>query len=351
MNKKVKFFLLVIVAVSGLSYFYLNHSNNQILDEESREFKVDDISIANQIAIVKGNKEVVLQKKEGSWLVNETVVTDNKVKALINVLATLEVKNRIAKELKDSLKTELMSNGTLITVYNNEQVLRSYYLGQDLPDSSGIYGIKSKGDTPFVLYQMGEKKLFNPLFSNNELDWKSTIIFSTNDNFNDNPNESISEVHNGNQGLKKIKSITLSYKLQEQRLNSFNIEVGDFLQVKNSEKELLTEVNQQAVVEYLRSFSEIKAEKLVVEKTCDSLPFFVLTIETKSEATTEIPLLEKVELIGFRKKALVGQTDYSGKLLSYDNEYFYLQKGNTWYLVNYFTFDALLKSSQDFKSK
>lgn len=340
MNKKVKFFLLVIVAVSGLLYFYLNHSGNQIIDEAERQFKVEDISSVNQISISKGNKEVLLQKKEGSWLVNGSLVTDNKAKELISVLATIEVKNRIAKELKDSLKTVLISDGTLITIYNEKQVLRSYYLGEDLADTLGVYGIKSKGDTPFVLYQMGEKKLFNPLFSNNEMDWKSKVIFSTNDN--------IKEENIESKGLNKIEKITLDYKIQEQLLNSFSIEVGTILQVKNSKKELLTGVNQEAVVEYLRTFSEIKAEKLVEQKSGDSVPFFVLTIETKPEASAVMPVLEKVELIGFRKKALVGQTDFSGKLLAYDNEYFYLQKGNTWYLVNYFTFDALLKSAKDF---
>ena len=332
MAKNLKFFLLVIVAVSGLLFFYLNHSNDQILDQHERDFKITASESVTQIALSRNGQEISLQKKGDVWLINDMLVVETKINQLLNVLSSIQVKNRVANEVEDSLKNELITKGILVTVFENKNLLQSFYIGDDLSDSSGVYGVKKMAKTPFVLHQMGDKKLFNPLFSNDLFDWQSKIIFSTREN--------------------RIRMIQLEYLPLVQDSFSFSIEIDDQkLLARNHNNELLKHVDDAAIVEYIRLFSEISAIKLVSEPEQIEAPFFKLKIEQEGGGIKNkypIQHIHSVILKGFRKKAAVGQKDFSGKTLEFDNETFFLQKGTTWYLVNCFTFDGILKSVEDF---
>lgn len=63
----------------------------------------------------------------------------------------------------------------------------------------------------------------------------------------------------------------------------------------------------------------------------------------------ELILNDKKWLLkGYQKEATEGQVNFAGEKLKIDNEYFYLSDGSELYLMDYFSFDPILVTYQDF---
>ena len=320
--------LLAAVCIS-VGFYHYSASGNVIVDEDERGFKIENASLTTYITLSNAEGSVTLIKEGQVWTVNGNhLVDDDKIKLLLQAVSHIEVKRRVSKLKSDSLFSIINSNKISVVIKNGNSLVREFYIGEDLKDSSGVYLLKKGSALPFVGYVLGEKHLFNEVFSTVVNSWKSKEILNIRKN--------------------RIKKLSLTYILDTER--SFTVETKNneilFLNMDGNESE---NKNINALVEYLSKIDRVTA-KSIVTSDFKSEHFFDLTIELdnkeviNNKGTQDSLLLMK----GYRKHSIFGQRDFSGSLLKYDDEYFILTLNDECYLLDYFSFENILLQHSDF---
>ena len=98
-------------------------------------------------------------------------------------------------------------------------------------------------------------------------------------------------------------------------------------------------------INYLREFKQIKAKKMFSNKKVireligDQKAFFELKVLVAKTETT---------LLAFKKQAGLNQVDFAGNHMTFDNEYLYIMTDDKLYLIDYFSFEGLMKTEKYF---
>ncbi len=324
MTKKSVFFLVLVTISVSVGLYYYNFSNGIIVDEDDRNFSIETTSSITELSIIGKARSINLLKEGGDWKLNKKHVADAvKMKELLRVVSNLEVKRRVAKTTNDSLVSAIKTEGVRVLIKNGSAVVREYFLGNDLKDSSGVYLVKKGAELSFIGYVLGEKMLFNDIFSTELNDWKSKVVFSV--------------------GKNRIENIILNYVGDSAK--SFRIETKDNdIALLSQQKVKCEDMNVQALVDYLSKINVIESVGVVsLEEQGEC--FFDLSLEVYSDATSKNDL---VQMKGYRKIANQGQRDFTGKLMKYDDEYFVLVSRGESYQMNYFSFENILLQYSDF---
>ena len=174
--------LLVIAVVLGIGAFFAYRKGNtgNTIQSEENLYAVLDSGRVNKIVLKHKEKEILLEQKNGIWVVNNNFTADHiKLSALLNFIYKVRIKRPVYKEHVPLVAGRLKKNGITVSSFTDGQLIKQYTLLPDTTDQSAVYAISDEGGVPYSLTFSAEEGA-NELFSVTPEDWRSKMVFSSN---------------------------------------------------------------------------------------------------------------------------------------------------------------------------
>lgn len=178
--KKSNLILLVIVGILTIVvitiYFWENNDKQRVY----RDFAVEDTASINKIFLAdKNNNSVTLERKGTGWIVNEKYEAR---RALINVLLTtirnIEISSPVPKPRVEKVLKDLSVQGIKTEIYQNDKLVKTYYVGGVTMDNTGTYMIMEGSDVPFILALPNFSGYLTVRYLPDIKEWRERVIFN-----------------------------------------------------------------------------------------------------------------------------------------------------------------------------
>jgi len=334
----VVFILLALLA----AILWLTQSNSTFRRSVS-DFKVDDTSNVTRIFMSdKNDNSVTLAKKaQGSWMVNKRYAAqNNSIDLLLKTMLEIEVQQPVAEAAHDNIIKELAVNAVKVEIYQkvyrvdlfgsirwfpHEKLTRVYYVGGATQNNQGCFMLMQGSTEPFIVVLPGFRGFVSPRYSPLEKSWRNYNIFRT----------AIQEIERVRVEIPATPEY--SYEVRNNGNNKFTlVSLADNHEVKDYDTIRL--------LGFLSGFRNLNFEALLndIDKSRrdsirNSRPFVIITLTDTSGISKTIRT--------FHKKGPEGQTDPRGVPLPYDLDRLYAEvnDGKDFTLIQYFTFDKVLR--------
>jgi hypothetical protein len=180
MERKNKFLVIslaVLSAITALLFLFKQTDKYTLADPEV--FKVNQLDKVDHIVLESNEQKVDLHYADGRWKVNERYDADKK---LITVLfATVEQvlpKREIAPSKKDSIASELQRRGVKVSLYEGDQLRKSFLAGGNTPKSETYF--QAEDGKIYLMNIPGYRVYVAGIFEAGEGIWRDKRVFNFN---------------------------------------------------------------------------------------------------------------------------------------------------------------------------
>ena len=337
--KKNKTTLVITLLLAGVAAVLIYTSTRSTIKKELKDFAIEDTASVTKIFLAdKSGKQILLEKiTAGNWKLNGKFIARNDaISTLLITMKKLEVRSPVAKAAYENVIKNLATTATKVEIYQNDELVKTYYVGGATQDQLGTFMLLENSTTPFVMYLPGLNGYLTARYFTDETEWKSRMVF--------------------NYAPSEIGSVTVEYPKAPKLSMNLMVKENDSYAVSSlTDKKTLQEIDTNAVSRYLASFREIQYEAVITnidktkqDSTISSTPVSIITVVDKKGNKNSI----KIFLKPITESSLVA-TDDNGKPLQYDIDRMYgiVNDGKDFLLIQHFVFDKLLRTSDDFKVK
>ena len=183
-------FIVVLISIMLFSpeiRSYILFKSEGTIRKELYDFAVADTASITKIYMVNaGGKELTLQKeKAGHWKVNGKFTARNDaVKNLLVCMKEMQVRNPVAKSAIENVSKQLATGATKVEIYQNDKLIKMYYVGSDTQDGLGTFMLLSDAETgenssmPFVMFIPGFNGFLSVRYFMDEDLWRDRSMFS-----------------------------------------------------------------------------------------------------------------------------------------------------------------------------
>lgn len=320
MLKKILYFLAG-AALLLLAVFYLHRYTDLI--KSSKQFAVKDVNLVTRITIEKDTASVVLEKKQGHWVVNgRGEVKPLMIKRLLYSLQNVEVKAPIPKAIRKMAKV-LLDSGYYVTVESDAEILSEFTIAEITNNNFGSIGLVEGKSTPYLLHIPGSSFSIASLITVDVQQWLQNVLVSLQ------PSDIVSvQVDN-------IAKPERSFKIY--RGTDGNFHIKDLY--KDHE---VTGYNENQLKFYLSFYSELGYNKIEPMSDID-LKTLVLS---QPEALVSISTVNgKSEMLKLFLKPIGDDYDEIGRPVRYDRDKLWVVFNNDRKvaLASWIDYDLLLK--------
>lgn len=333
-NKVILFFTLILIIIAAS--FILTRKKGTI-KEELKDFAIRDTAFIDKIFLADkaGNKVTLTKIKSGYWKVNNKYIARNDaINTLLYTMSRLEVKSPVAKAAHNNVVKRLASNATKVEIYEGDKLLKVYYVGGETQDQLGTFMLLENSSVPFVMHIPGFNGYLSTRYFTKEQEWREHSVFDY--------------------SYDEIQSITVEYPANPEL--SFNInKTGENQYSFNPYvKSVPLMVDTLRLKTYVSFYQNINFEgfpKNITSSQKDSIinsqPQAIVSLTDTKGGKNTVKLFSKE--ISARSKM---QEDISGEPLKYDLDRMYalINDGEDFVVVQYYVFDKLLKTQNDFKA-
>ena len=178
MKKYIWIVLILLAAVSIVALILYDNGEANLRDETNFAIENPEVIIKIMMKDRAGN-EVILEKKQDTWYVNE----DHKaflpsVDLLLNkALNKIRIKGPVPSSMRNNVISAMGSRSIHIQIFDEDKKIRDYYLGTPTPDETGSYLHIEGAKTPYIAHILGFKGILDPKFSTDENDWLDRSVF------------------------------------------------------------------------------------------------------------------------------------------------------------------------------
>ncbi len=341
--KKNKVIFLVVIVLSLIALILWLTQSSSTFQRELCDFAVDDTSNVTKIFLSdKNNNTVKLVKKApGNWTVNDKYQAQKlSVEMLLKTMLDLAVSQPVANAAQDNIIREMAVNAVKVEVYQrvyridlfnkirmfpHEKRTKVYYVGGATQNNLGSYMLMEKSTRAFITYIPGFRGFVSPRYSPIEKYWRDYTVFK----------KTIPEIA----AVRVEVPLTpdLSYELRNDGKNFFTL-------ISIDDNRIIADYDTLRVLNFLSGFRNLNFETLINDmdrRRKDSIlaspPFIVITLTDTSGVQKTIRT--------WHKQGPEGQTDPMGNILPYDLDRLYalVNDGQDFTLIQYFTFDKVLR--------
>lgn len=331
-KNRLNIILIVILVIIAL-YVFINHKRSTI-PKELRDFAVEDTASIDKIFMVtKENQQVLLERNNNNWMVNEKYYArKDAITMLLATMHNLSDKEPVAKSLFKTVVSNLAVKSIKVEIYQKGKLKKIYYVGGPTKNKYGTYMLLENSSQPFVMEIKGFKGYLTPRYFVDENQWRDRTIFKY--NFSEIASVKVELPLADNESFKVTNLGDNHYKLES--LNGKSNIVGfDTIKVK----------------QYLASFKRISFDsfvKYIEEEKKDSvlasIPHYIITVKQFNGNQKEIKTFYRPN---------DGIINSEGTMLKYDpdHEYAIIDNDDEMILIQYFVFDLLFKKISYFQPK
>lgn len=330
MNKKLfRFILLGLLLIVALILMLNEHKGSY--KKELRDFAIEDTSTVDKIFLVnKENKQILLEKQKGHWVLNEKYeARKDLVNLILKTLHRVKVKEPVGNAAIETIIKNMAVKSTKVEIYQNKKLVKTIYVGGPTPDSRGTYMLIDGSNRPFVVEIPGFKGYLSTRFSTSENNWKSQMMLTY-------KTDEISEV-----SLTNNLNPEASFTIKHQKNN---------LELIDKSGNAVSNFDTAKVKQYLFEF-----HKKAYSKFADDVPqeYIDSILQTSPMYIIDLKLTNGTEKIhkAYNKPGW-GYLDFEGTPMKKDPDYFFfLMDNGDFVYAQYFSFDPIFKGIKDFMNK
>ncbi|MDA3942167.1 MAG: DUF4340 domain-containing protein [Bacteroidetes bacterium] len=343
MNKnRFVYLLLIVLAIIAIILIW-NNRYLSTLEGESADFSVSDTSSVTRVFLADmDSNQVLLERKGQHWQLNGVYkAQQNKVDQLLETMYRLRVRNPVPLASHDQVVARMASLGIKVEVYQmvhrinlfdriklfpREKLTKVFYVGDVTRDNLGTYMLKEKAEQAFVMYIPGFRGFVMTRYTPIEDDWRDHIIF--------------------NEKLADIKSVKLEFN--EQPYMSFIIEnIGkhSYKLTRTADQFEIAAYDTLRVLNFLTSFNDVRFEAVLTNTLPTARQDFIINSPFLHRFTLINHNGDTNQLTTYNKKLQVEHLGITEDQAEIDNDRMYglLNNGEDLVLLQYFTFDKLLR--------
>jgi hypothetical protein len=340
-KNKIIFSIFIVLMVITL-VLWLTQSTNTFRRSMS-DFKLNDSANVTRIFMTdKNNNSVTLTRVEtGKWMVDDKFPAQNQnIDLLLKTMVGLEVQQPVAKAAHDNIVKDLAVNAVKVEIYQlvyridlfgtfrwfpHEKLTKVYYVGGATQSNQGCFMLMQGSSEPFIVYLPGFRGFVSPRYSPIGKYWRNYNIFRKN----------IPEIASVRVEIPATPDY--SYEVKNTGDNKFSL-----ISLKDNQE--ILDYDTLKVLNFLSGFRNLNYEALLndmdkvrKDSILRSQPFIIITLTDTAGVSTTIRT--------FHKKGPDGQTDPQGIPLPYDLDRLYasVNDGKDFTLIQYFTFDKVLR--------
>jgi len=335
--------LTIILAIISI-VLIVNNTKSTI----KADFTVEDVSNITKIFMSdKLNNMVTLKKiDDQNWILNDKYPARNDgIDMLLETFSQMRVREPVSIAGRNNVIKWLAASSTKVEIYQqkyrinlfdkikffpHEKLTKVFYVGGETQDNRGTFMLIEGSSEPFVVHIPGFKGFLSPRFNANETEWRKHTIFDLK--------------------ISEISSVKVEYPSSQD--SSFQITRKDkIFEVKKLKyNKIISPYDTLKVLDYMSGFTNINFEtfrnflgKKVIDSLTSQPPMAIISV-------TDISGKEN-KILTYKKLADPGSIDeFTGKELKFDRDRFYglINQGNDFVLLQYFVFDAILRTSEYF---
>lgn len=312
----------VLIASACVLIILLLFRNRLPFGKANSSFATDSGQEITKIEFSEKGKELSLQKKGETWVINETSeARKNGMLFILRILREIKIKSPVSGDLFKSEITDKWITPVKIKVYEGRKLIKSFLVYKTSSNRYGNIMKIQERSKPFIVYLPGYDGDIGSAFTLSELFWKPYTVF----------NLLPSEIESVK--LENITDTSASFLITHA---NHRLSLSDL-------KTELTGFDSTLVRRYLSYFAWIPFEKWAFEMGEESKkmienqrPFIRITVNTTDRKKTILTLWEKMA-DGQDEK-----TKDSDRLLGRT------QADEDFFIMRYFDIDPLLKKRSYF---
>lgn len=354
MKKNRSVFISVIVLALVALTLFLTQSKTTFRKAMS-DFAVDDTSLVTKIFMSdKNNNSLKLTRIEpGKWLVsNKYPAQKQMTDMLLATMTGLEVKEPVAKAAHNAIIKDMAVNSVKVEIYQMafrvnifgwitlfpyEKLIKVYYVGGATPSNRGSFMLMENSTEPFVVYLPGLRGFVSPRYSPIEKYWRDYTVFK--------------------RSLPEITSVKMEFPSRpEDSYEVKNEGPGHITLVSLIDNRPVSNFDTLKILTFLSGFRNLNFEAILndmdpvrKDSILNSTPFIIMTVTDTSGTSKSIRI--------YHKSNIAGVMDTENNPLPFDPDRLYalVNEGNDFVLIQFFTFNKVLRPKffflRDFQGK
>ncbi len=143
------------------------------------KFTMIDTSQVNKITLEQTGQELVFQKLDGKWQINQKYPMDERMAGLIfAVMTSVETSRAVGGPGNGEIAERLLKDGVLVKFYNGKNAISAFYVGGNATRTTS-YMMKTAESVPYAVYIPGYTSYLAGLFELKVSDWRNKLAFET----------------------------------------------------------------------------------------------------------------------------------------------------------------------------
>jgi hypothetical protein len=175
----------LVVIVLGIILYWLNtKSRESTFTAANTAFAVEDTAAIDEIHLsnLQGQEVILKQQPDHQWRVNDKFqASQTKVETLLHTIYHVEVKKPVPLESRENVIKSLATQNVQVDIYQDDNLVRSYYVGHQTPSELGTYmAMNNEDKKPYVTHIPGFYGYLSSRFFCDPDEWRSTLIWNFN---------------------------------------------------------------------------------------------------------------------------------------------------------------------------
>lgn len=348
MKRNSLLIIIILVILLVFAALLLLDRRSGTMKSSEKDFAIQDTASITKVFLAdKRNRTILLERQsDGNWILNNNYkARQSAINTLFETIKNITPKypvpekahnNIVAQLAAQSVKVEIYQNAYRIDLFNriklfpHEKLTKTYYVGGATADNLGTFMLMEGADMVFVTHLLGLRGFVTSRYSTLEKDWRDHTIFNTK--------------------LFHIHSVTMEIPVAPESSFKVMSEDDQFRIYRLNDNSLVPGYDTLRLLNFLTGFADVRYEALLDElidpvrkdSILNTSPITILTIIDINSDTTSVKI--------FRKPNDEGVFDMTGNPYDYDVDRLYasINEGRDFVLIQYYSFDKILRPLQFF---
>jgi len=331
--KKLAVGIILLIALTIMAVWATKKDTTNTMSGELSDFAVQDTAAIDHIVLKDESGEVIdLQRSDEGWILdNQYKARPDAVQILLTTINKVSVKAPVSQVQMNTILKTIISNHCMVELYDNNSLIKSFYVGGADKDHSGTYMLMKGSQRPFLMHIEGFHGFLTPRFFTNQLKWRHRGIFE----YRPSQIESVLVEYNGEEEK--------NFRIDAEGNQRFAVSTGKDLQPALA-------IDSFMLSAYLANYKQVHYESYEETKSADfidsvkqSSPIFSVTVVNNKGISKNVTAFKKPIRDGY---------DPIGNEIEYDLDRLYLWIDSGEVVVGqYAIFDKLTKGITFFKSR
>lgn len=181
---KLGLWLLILIGLGIGAYFaFKKKETTSTIDLQSINFAVPDTGAINKIFIStkSGQNTLLTRQPNGLWMMNNKYyVHPPMMTNLMDAIRNIALRRPVGKNERPTVIKRMAAKHIKVEIYVKDELVKTYYIGDETLDNLGNYFLQEGSETPYVLHIPGFNGYVSARYNVVEKEWRDRKLFYSN---------------------------------------------------------------------------------------------------------------------------------------------------------------------------